>query len=59
MHDIPRACDNFLVLNFCTQGFLWGCFFGWKLEGGEQRIFPVNASVFLSIEMAYFFGTKS
>ena len=27
---------NFLVLNFCTQGFLWGCFFAWKLDPGRR-----------------------
>ena len=50
--------DNFLVLNFCTQGFQWGGGGGggggegasllenWILEGDERGNFPVNAFCF-------------
>ena len=56
MHDFPRV--QFFSTKFLYARLSVGCFFARKLEGGEQRIFPVNAFVFLSIEMAYFFGTK-
>ena len=34
--DMISSVYNFLVLNFCTQGFLWGCFFAWKLDPGRR-----------------------
>ena len=56
MHDFPRV--QFFSTKFLYARLSVGCFFARKLEGGEQSIFPVNAFVFLSIELAYFFGAK-
>ena len=39
---------NFLVLNFCTQGFLWGFFFARKLEYCE-RFSRLERAVFRGI----------
>ena len=56
------AAYNFLVLNFCTQGFLWGgsaLLENWIQEGDEQGNVPVKAFVFLSIVFGLiFFGAK-
>ena len=62
-HDILRV--QFLVLNFCTQGFLWvfrgvaSLLENWILEGDEQGDFPVNAFDFLSIVFRLFFLVQS
>ena len=59
-HFFPRV--KFLVLNFCTQGFLRGCFFAWKLDPGRRWTlgnFPVNAFVFLSIVLGLIFLEQS
>ena len=54
--DMISSVYNFLVLNFCTQGFLWGVLL---LKGDEQGNIPVNAFVFLSIVFSLIFvGAK-
>ena len=55
---------NFLVLNFCKQGFQWEGGGGaslhenWILEGDEQVNIRVNAFVFLSLVVGLIFGAK-
>ena len=60
--DMISSVHNFLVLNFCTQGYLWGgasLLENWILEGDERGNIPVNAFVFLSVVFGLIFcGAK-
>ena len=60
--DMISSVYKFLVLNFCTQSFLWGgasLIENWILEGDEQGNIPENAFVFLSIVFGLIvFGAK-
>ena len=60
--DMISSVYNFLVLNFCTQGFPWGVaslLENWILKEDEQGDIPVNAFVFQSIVFGLIFWAQS